>query len=183
MEIPISNSSNFMKAFTSLTEAKNSLQLIEEKIRTGAITPDQKMTEEIAKMKVSISAMMDLLLSNQADGGDVEEIQSKTISILSTTTAYYKVLKALLDVQEKLKEQEKESRDKAREIRETNELLAKADELRQKIKTLIEIKTIKENNVTYEDKLKTEEVENLKQYLKAQFGFELKINDTFDKIV
>lgn len=100
-------------------------------------------------------------------GGD------KLPSILSSTDAYIKVFKALMEVLDELKAKEKEMRDKMKNEAEANKLAMEAEEMKKEMQNIVEKLQSKHLESHLYDQKEQKEVQNYLFYIRDKFNIDV----------
>jgi hypothetical protein len=175
----ILTSQEFLQAFQTLTEARGNLKILEQQVRDGKSAPNSPSLEDIAKISKELDDLMNLLMAirPEDDHSDFDLIEQKSLSILSTAQAYSKLVTALLEVQAKLEEAEKEYKKRLKANKEFENLVNEADEIKKNMKFLMDIITDRKNIDDHYVRKDVTEIENFKEYMKTTFGVDVRINN------
>lgn len=170
-------------SYNTLSEAKKMIKLMEEEIsQQSSISFDKNqdssiLEKSLTKLKGELELLTNLLMNQQFE--DPEEFTKKLdhtyLSILSTSDAFAKLYQALIEVQDKLKEQEKEYNEKARQNKELEKLKEEQREIIQDMEKLIQLSDSLKKNESYELQKQLQQIENYKIHLKNRYGIELNV--------
>jgi hypothetical protein len=182
----ILTSTEFLKAFNTLTEARSNLKILEQQVKDGKISgPDAPSQDDIDKVKKELDDLMNLLMAIRPSDDDpnFEMIEQKSLSILSTTEAYSKLVTALLEVQARLAEMEKEYRERAKQNKEFAELMDKAEDIKKNLKFLLDISNGKKDMDNYYIKKDISQADDFNKFMFQNFGLDIKIRPSLNTIV